>query len=151
MRLVALEVHMDDIHGAATPSGRKQLINDLSREIEFKSSDGFELRKPYEHLKRLRIPMTDETRIQLDTKYLESVAYQLELTCAKTRPTPGVLTHRAKVDATLLLTADDTRLYRSCVGALMYYVLDRADAQLEVSTHGSYLRAPLERWKRYGE
>ena len=46
------------------------------------------------------------------------------------------------MDATPLLTADDTRLSRSCVGALMYYVLDRADAQLEVSTHGSYLRAP---------
>ena len=46
------------------------------------------------------------------------------------------------MDATPLLTADDTRLYRSCVGALMYYVLDRADAQLEVSMLGSYLRAP---------
>ena len=28
------------------------------------------------------------------------------------------------MDATPLLTADDARLYRSCVGALMYYVLD---------------------------
>ena len=49
---------------------------------------------------------------------------------AKTRPTPHELTHRATVDATPLLTADDTRLYRSCVGALMYHVLDRADARL---------------------
>ena len=46
------------------------------------------------------------------------------------------------MDATPLLTADDTRLYRSCVGALMYYVLDRADAQLEVNILGSQLRAP---------
>ena len=45
------------------------------------------------------------------------------------------------MDATPLLTADDTRLYRSCVGALMYYVIDRADAQLEVSLLRSYLRA----------
>ena len=90
--------------------------------------------------------MTDETRIQPNTKYLESVAYQVGLTGVKTRPTPGVLTHRATIDATLSLTADDARLYRSCVGALMYYVLDRADAQLEVSILGSYLRAsPLQR------
>ena len=41
-----------------------------------------------------------------------------------------------------LLTADDARLYRSCVGALMYFVLDRADAQLEVSILGTCLRAP---------
>ena len=72
---------------------------------------------------------------------MESVAYQLELTSAKTRATPGVLTHRETMDDTPLLTTDDTRLYRSCVGALMYYVLDRADAQLEVSIPGSYLRA----------
>ena len=63
-------------------------------------------------------------------------------TGAKTGPTPGVLSHRTTMDATPLLTADDTRLYRSCVGALMYYVLDRADAQLEVSILGSSLRAP---------
>ena len=64
---------------------------------------------------------------------LEFVASQLGLTGAKTRPTPGVLTHRATMDATHLLTADVTRLCRSCVGALVYHVLDRADAQLEVS------------------
>ena len=86
--------------------------------------------------------MTDETRIQLNAKYLESVANQLELAGAKTRPTPGALTHRATRDATLLQTTDDTRLYRACVGALMYYVLDRSDAQLEVSILASYQRAP---------
>ena len=129
---------MDDIHDAATPSEREQFIRDLSREIEFQGGDGCEWGTPYEHLKRLRIPMTDETRIQPYAQYLESVAYQLGLSGANTRPTPGVLTHRATMDATPLLTTDGTRLYRSCVGALLYYVLARADAQLE----GSYLRAP---------
>ena len=100
---------MDDIHGAATPSGREQFLRDLSRETDFKGGDGCELVKPHEPLKRLR----------------------LALTGAKTRPTPGVLRHRATLDATPLLTTDDTRLYRSCLGALMYYLLDRADAQLE--------------------
>ena len=132
---------MYDMHGAATPSGREQFVKDLAREINFKEVDRCELEKPYEDLKRLRIPMTEETRIQPNPKYLKSVANRLGLTCAK-RPTPGVLTHRATMDATPLLTADDTRLYGSCVGALKYYVLDRADAQLEVSILGSYLRAP---------
>ena len=136
-----MELHTDDTHGAATPSGREQFISDLSREIEFKGGDGCEMGKPHEHFKRLRIPMTDETRIQPNTKYLGSVAH-VGLPGVETRPTPGVLTHRSTIDATLLLTTDDTRLYRSCVGALMYYVSDRADAQLEVSILGSYLRAP---------
>ena len=82
--------------------------------------------------------MADKTRIQPNAKYLESFPYQLGLTGAKTR----LLTHRATNDATPLLTIDDTRLYRSCVGALMYYLSDRADAQLEGSILGSSLRAP---------
>ena len=100
-------------------------MNDLSHEIESKGGDGFELRKPYEHLRRLRIPKTSETRIQPNTKYLELVAYHLGLTGAKTRPNIGKLTHRTTMDA---------QLYRPCVGALTYYVLDRVDAQL-VSKH----------------
>ena len=86
--------------------------------------------------------MKDETRLQSTTKYLESVADQLGLTGAKPRSSPGVPTHRAMIDATSALTNDETRVYRSCVGALTYYVLDQADAQLEVSLLGSYLRAP---------
>ena len=76
--------------------------------------------------------MTDETRMQPNEKCPESVAYQLRLTGAKTRLTPGVLKHPATMDATPLLTTDDTRLYQSCVGALMNHVLDRATAG---STH----------------
>ena len=143
LRLVTLELHVDDIHGTATPSGRKQFIKDLSHEIEFKASDGCELGKPYEHLKRLRMPMTDETRIQPNTKYLEAVSYHLGLTGAMTTDAWCiVMTHRPTMDATPLLTANDIRLYRSFVGAFMYYMLNRADAQLEVSSLGSYLRDP---------
>ena len=131
-----------DIHGAATPSGREKFFKDLALEINFKGGDRCETGTPYEHLKRLRLPMTGETRMQPNPKYLEFVANQLGLTGAKTRPTPGVPSHRATTDATLLLPADDARLYRSCVGALMYYVLDGADGQLEVSILGTYWRAP---------
>ena len=99
VRLVAWEVHMDHIHGVATQSGRKHFMNDLSHEIGSKGGDGFEFGKPYEHLRRLRIPKTSETRIQPDTKYLEPVAHHLGLTCAKTRPNIGFLTHRATMDA----------------------------------------------------
>ena len=59
--MVALELHMDDIHGAATPSGREKSVKDLALEINFKGGDRCETGKPYEHLKRLRLPMTGET------------------------------------------------------------------------------------------
>ena len=78
-QLVALELHMDDMHGAATLGGRNQLIKDHSREMELKGGDGCELGKPCEHCKRLRIPMTDETRVQPNTEYPVSVADQMRL------------------------------------------------------------------------
>ena len=121
-RIVALELHMDDIHGAATPSGREKFVKDLALEINFKGGDRCETGKPYEHLKRPRLPMSGETRIQPNPKYLESVANQLGLTCAKTRPTPGVLPHCAAMDATPLLTADDTR---ACIDAVLVHSPER--------------------------
>ena len=101
---------MDDIHGAATSSGREKIINDLLLEINFKGGDRCETRKTYEHLKRLRLSMTGETRTEPNLKHLEFVANQLGLTSAKTRSTPGVLSHRATMDATPLMTFDDARL-----------------------------------------
>ena len=66
-RMVALELHMDDLHGAATPSGRDKVVKDLALEInQFQG-------KPHEHLKRLRLPMTGETRVQPNPKHPESV------------------------------------------------------------------------------
>ena len=52
-RMVALELHMGDIHGAATPSGREKFIKDLALEINFKGGDRCKTRKPHEHLKPL--------------------------------------------------------------------------------------------------
>ena len=61
-------------------------------------------------------------------KYLDTVvAHQLGLTIPKPASSPRVTQ----------LTDADTTLFRSCVGGLMYYVLDRSDAQLAVSISGS--------------
>ena len=62
-RMVALELHVDDIHGTTTRSGREKIVKDLVLEINFKGGDRGETGKPYEHLKQLRLPMTGETRI----------------------------------------------------------------------------------------
>ena len=129
-RCIAL--HVDDIHGAATPSGVR--LN--SREVT-----DVNWGKPYEHLKRLRIPMTDESRIHTERN--------VSRICGKPIGTDGcedTTDSSAAMDAAPPLTTDDTR--RSCVGALICDVLDRADAQLEVSILGSYLRALVDRWTR---
>ena len=98
--------------------------------------------KPYEHLQRLRTPVKDETRPQPNTKYVESVADQLGLTERNRHRLLEGRRNRATIDATPVLTDDETRVYRSCVGARMHVVLDRADTQLDVHILGSYLGAP---------
>ena len=55
--MVALELHMDDIHGATTRSGREKFVKDQALESNFKGGDRCETGKPYEHLKQLRLPM----------------------------------------------------------------------------------------------
>ena len=45
-RMVALELHMDGIHGAATASGREKFVKDLALEINFKGGDRCETGKP---------------------------------------------------------------------------------------------------------
>ena len=58
--------------------------------------------------------MKDEKRKQPDTKYLASVADQFGLGGATDS---WCIDTSCEKDATSFLTADDTRLYRSCVGA----------------------------------
>ena len=46
-KMVALELHMDDIHGAATLSGREKIVKDLALEINFKRGDRCETNKQH--------------------------------------------------------------------------------------------------------
>ena len=62
--------------------------------------NGCILAQPYEHLKQLRTPLKNETRLQPNNKYLDSVAQQLGLTTAKPAPSPGATSHGATMDAT---------------------------------------------------
>ena len=43
-----------------------------------------------------------------------------------------------------LLSPAETTVYRQCVGGLLYYTQDRADAQNEVSILGSMLEKPTQ-------
>ena len=103
-------------HGLHPP---KSIHHGFSRQINFKCGDSANGVKPYEHLKRLRRPMKDDTR-----------------PCGTSTGVDGGETVPDSWSADA-----QTQVYRSSVGALMYYVLGQADAQLEVSILDSYLRA----------
>ena len=54
-------------------------------------------------------------------------------------PTPSVPAHKEKFTTGQILSSAETTVYRQCVGGLLHYTQDRADAQYEVSILGSML------------
>ena len=63
---------------------------------------------------------------------------------AKDVPTPSVPAHKERLTTGELLSPSETTVYRQCVGGLLYYMQDRADAPYEVSILGSMLGKPTE-------
>ena len=57
-------------------------------------------------------------------------------------PTPSVLAHKEQLMTGELLEPSETTVYRQCVGGLLHYTQDTADAQFEVSILGSMLGKP---------
>ena len=99
--------------------------------------------KPYEHLMRLTTPMKYETGPQSNTKYLESVADQLGYDWSETET--DFWGADAQSNDGRNTRADGRRDQSVFVLVLAHscsMCWDRADAQLEVSILGSYLRAP---------
>ena len=82
--------------------------------------------------------------IECYPKYLDAVLELLGLEGAKGVPTPSVPGHKEKLTIGKLLETSETTVYRQCVGGLLYYTQDRADAQYEVSILGSMLGKPTQ-------
>ena len=79
-------------------------------------------------------------------KYLDYVVRAQGLTWESIpAPTPGVPAHRRELkDSKPLEDPNEIEKYRSCVGALVYYGVDRGGGQLEVSLLGGAMKTPSE-------
>ena len=77
-------------------------------------------------------------------KYLDAVLELLGLEGAKDVPNASVPGHKEKLMTGELLSSSETTVYRQCVGGLLYYTHDGADAQYEVSILGSMLGKPTQ-------
>ena len=82
--------------------------------------------------------------IESNPKYLDAVLELLGLKGAKDVPTPSVPAHKDNLTTGELLSPAETTVYRQCVGCLLYYTQDRADAQYEVLMLGSMLGKPTQ-------
>ena len=154
VRNIALELHMDDIHGCGSKPDVEQFLTELATKIRLKhdimEADGRE----YQHLKRTRVRHTTHTEIRPNPKYVEKVREQLGMTTCNPAPTPSVEAHRAErgQPGDEPLGVDGHKLFRTCVGSLAYFALDRDDVQYEVNMLAQDLAAPtassMKRLKR---
>ena len=122
---------MDDVYGAGTPSARKQCLKYLSRAIEFKDGDGrvcsgttARTSGTTTHTTKKRDASATEQQVSGHSR--TSVGADDSETCIITKG------HIASCDGGRDTTDSETALCRSCVGAHMYHVQDRPDAQLDL-------------------
>ena len=141
-RQVDMEVHMDDVHGFGPDSQIEKFKEDLAVHIRFRDGGVHHDGSEYDHLKRFRKKLNGVTTIESNPKYLDVVLKLLGLEGAKDVPTPSVPAHKEQLMTGELLESAEVTVYRQCVGGLLYYTQDRADAQYEVSILGSMLGKP---------
>ncbi|CAK0881954.1 unnamed protein product, partial [Prorocentrum cordatum] len=139
---VVVQLHMDDPHMAGPRDALEGFRDEMGQHVTFSGGDLHEYGTTYEHLKRLRTQFEHGTELKANPKYLDYAVETLGLGSANTAPTPGVPAHKALMGSTSALSSVQAGIYRSCVGALMYYAQDRADCQYEVSLLGRMLSGP---------
>ena len=138
-----MEVHMDDFHGCCLDESLEPFRKELAEKIRFRGEET-RVGLAYEHLKRVRVREEGYTMISPNIRYWDYVVKLLGLEGAKPVPTPGVASHRIAMSCSTPLTAEESAKYRSSVGALLYYALDREDVQYEVSCLGMCIKEPTE-------
>ena len=139
-----MEVHMDDVHGFGPDSQVEKFKEDLAAHIWFGDGGVHREGAEYDYLKRFRKRLNGAMTIESNLKYLDAVLELLGLEGAKDVPTPSVPAHKEKLTTGELLSPAETTVHRQCVGGLLYYTQDRADAQYEMSILGSMLGKPTQ-------
>ena len=122
---------MDDVHGFGQDSQVEKFKEDLAAHIWFRDGGVHREGAEYDYLKRFRKRLNGAMTIEWDWRV------------PKTCPRPVFLL-KEKLTTGELLSPAETTMYRQCVGGLLYYTQDRADAQYEVSILGSMLGKPTQ-------
>ena len=122
---------MDDVHGFGPDSQVEKFKEDLAAHIWFRDGGVHREGAEYDYLKRFRKRLNGAMTIEWDWRV------------PKTCPRPVFLL-KEKLTTGELLSPAETTMYRQCVGGLLYYTQDRADAQYEVSILGSMLGKPTQ-------
>jgi len=145
---LSLEVHMDDGHGIGTEKEIGDFIDELSKHVLIKWTGPHRAsgNSQYSHLHRERILLPEGVIIRPDAKYITSILRMLKLTDAKVAATP-IIEEKWDPEDLHECEREEAKLYRSCVGVLLYLVLDRGDLAYVVKELSRYLATPI--WGAY--
>ena len=140
---IRLEAHMDDFYGMGKHGEVEEFLGNLSEQLDLKISYR-QAGDKFMHLKRERLLLKDAIRINPNPRYLEGVTQQLGLSAAKTAPTPSVIGDKPEEGDDEELGAEDASKYRSYVGSLSYFGLDRQDVQFEINQLAKSMSKPTD-------
>ena len=131
-RTMAILVHVDDMVVTGTDDTVKELIQCLHGQYKIAVEEGDQLT----FLKRSIEVTEKEIHIKVNNKYLEGLVNLLG--GVRKKKTPG----EQIVDETPLTSERDIKVYRSCVGTLLYISGDRPDVQFHVKELAGKLQCP---------
>ncbi len=136
---VVIELHMDDVHGAGPLVACNKIIEQLKKRLRLKVSPPLEPEVRYQHLRRHRVRTQDGAFIGSERRHIDNVLHALGLEAANGAPTPSLASGQDDGDP---LTQDQHRLYRSCVGSLLYISHDRPDILWDAGLLSGRMSAP---------
>eukprot|EP00971_Amphidinium_carterae_P104206 2063755-Amphidinium_carterae.1 len=143
---LALEIHMDDIHGVGKRSEVERLLPRLRKVLKLKASDAIVIGK-YEHLKRTRLRHDEGVVVKPHDKHVSNIFAHLGLERANGAKTPCFDGEPEETDKEL--NEEKHRIYRACVGSALYLSSDRPDIQREVGILATRLGGPTDHdWRR---
>ena len=141
VKTMFVEVHMDDLHGTGEDSHREELIKRIKTRLACKFAVFDRWVSRCTHLRRERLRTESGTWIVPNARYLNGVVMALGLEQAKATPTPSTAVAPQEGDDELL-DEKGIKLYRSCVGSLLYYTQDRRDVQFDVNVLTTKFQQP---------
>ena len=138
---VVIELHMDDFHGAGPLEACSKIIEQLKKHFRRKVSPLLEPEVRHQLLRRHRVMTLDRTFIDSERRRIDNVLHALGLDAANSVPTPSLAPGQNDGEP---LTAEQPRLYRSCVGSLLCINHDRPDILRDIGLLSGRLSAPRD-------
>jgi hypothetical protein len=126
---VLIELHMDDFHGAGPLEACSEIIKTLRQHLKLKVSP---LLEP-------EVRTQKGAFIGSERRHIDNVLHALGLAAGNAVPTPSLTPGQSDGDP---LTQEQHRLYRSCVGSLLYISHDRPDILWGIGLLSGCLSAP---------